>query len=396
MQPAGLDPVSVERGGRVLIRDYDKVRDTEAIRRIWREIGWLDQDKDHVLDLIVGAGRAQVAEIEGDAECLAMSAPGTVRYLSEDLSFAAITGVTTSRVARKRRLAQSVLARLVAVQAIEGALVVGLGMFEQGFYDRLGFGTGGYEHSVAFDPSHLKVDVPFRVPRRIDVSDRALLHSARLSRRRLHGAVTLWPAALTHADMLWTRDGFGLGYCDGPDGAMTHYVGCGGGAQEHGPYHAESMAYQTREQFLELLALMRSWGDQVRMITLEEPPGIQLQDLVDQPFARRLVSRGWTYSTGTRARAWRQMRICDVPGCLARTCVAGGAVSINLSLCDPIATYLDESSPWRGGGLCRDGWALVSGRTRFCERPSYPERDGERIHKVVARRGPGDGTGDDR
>ena len=44
------------------------------------------------------------------------------------------------------------------------------------------------------------------------------------------------------------------------------------------------MAYQTGEQFLELMALLRSLGDQVRLVRMNEPPGIQLQDLMIQPF----------------------------------------------------------------------------------------------------------------
>ena len=43
----------------------------------------------------------------------------------------------------------------------------------------------------------------------------------------------------------------------------------------------KSLAWQTPEQFTELLALIRSLGDQVKMVTLREPPGIQWQDLID-------------------------------------------------------------------------------------------------------------------
>ncbi|MEE2992431.1 MAG: hypothetical protein VX603_04565 [Gemmatimonadota bacterium] len=44
---------------------------------------------------------------------------------------------------------------------MEGAEICVLSMFEQGFYDRLGFGTGPYEHKVRFDPAELMIDVLF-------------------------------------------------------------------------------------------------------------------------------------------------------------------------------------------------------------------------------------------
>ena len=46
---------------------------------------------------------------------------------------------------------------LVRQPVAEGALVAGLGMFDQGYYDKLGFGSGAYSHRVAFDPARLSV-----------------------------------------------------------------------------------------------------------------------------------------------------------------------------------------------------------------------------------------------
>ncbi len=41
-------------------------------------------------------------------------------------------------------------------EAIDGgAELAGLGMFEQGFYNKLGFGTLAYENWVSFDPANL-------------------------------------------------------------------------------------------------------------------------------------------------------------------------------------------------------------------------------------------------
>ena len=152
-------------------RAYNPEKDKAAVHRIWREIGWIEKDQEAVMDLFVGCGRALVGDVNGEAECLVTTAPGTIRYLDEELPFSCVTGVTTSRIARKQGLASGLTARTVAAAAAEGALVSGLGMFEQGYYNQLGFGTGGYEHRTAFDPSQLNVGIKARVPRRIGADD---------------------------------------------------------------------------------------------------------------------------------------------------------------------------------------------------------------------------------
>ena len=118
------------------------------------------------MDLFLAAGRIHVAELNGEAECLVASVPGTVQYLEEDLRLSVITGVTTSRVVRKQGLAGRLTAEVIAAAVEEGAQVSALSMFEQGFYDRLGFGTGGYEHMIRFDPADLNIEAGFRPPRR--------------------------------------------------------------------------------------------------------------------------------------------------------------------------------------------------------------------------------------
>ena len=169
-------------------RAYDPERDREAAHRIWREVGWLKEGREEAMDRYVLAGRALVAEIDGTAECLVLSSTGLLRYREEDLPFACLTGVTTSYVARRQKLAGRLAASIVAADALDGALVAGLGMFEQGFYNKLGFGTGTYEIFYTFDPAHLRVPVSPRVPCRITPDDWAEVHAARLARRRRHGA----------------------------------------------------------------------------------------------------------------------------------------------------------------------------------------------------------------
>jgi len=331
-------------------REYDPKRDRDAVHRIWREAGWLEKGKEELADMHLTCGRLLVAEVGGQAECLVSSAPGVMRYVEEDLAFAGCTGVATGRVARKQGLAKRLLARLIAADAADGALVVGLGMFEQGFYDRVGYGTGGYEHSLSFDPSTLRVDRRARPPRRLGAEDAELVHACRLARLRGHGGLNFHATAMTAPEVRWSEKAFGLGYCDGPSGELTHHVWITVDDIESGPYRVAWMAYRDYGQLLELLALVKSLGDQVRLVTMQEPQGIQLQDLLDRPFKHRQITEKSKFESRARAEAYWQMRICDVAKCLAETHLRGEEARFNLRLSDPIAELLGEELSWRGVG----------------------------------------------
>jgi len=330
-------------------RELDLERDRDAVIRIWREVGWLKKEHEEDLIRYLPAARALVAEMDGQAECLVMTTPGTLRYQEEDLPFTCVTGVTTSRVARGQRFASRLTASAVAADALDGALVIGLGMFEQGFYNRLGFGTGGYDVLHAFDPAHLRVPVTARAPRRLTMDDWELVHAGRLTRRRRHGGCNLTDSMNTRIEMRGSGE-FGLGYCDPTTGELTHHFWCDTAADEHGPYHVTWLAFRTNEQFLELMALIKALGDQVRLVRMLQPPGIHLQDLLDRPIQRRLASKGSCFETNVLARAWWQMRLLDLPGCLARTRLPWADLHFNLSLADPIERLLEEDAPWRGVG----------------------------------------------
>ena len=331
-------------------RAYNPEEDQKAVHRIWHEIGWIDsKDDEKQMDVFLEANRALVAELNGEAECLVLSAPSTIRYQTEDLPMAAVTGVATSRVARKQGLARRLTARLIADDVADGALVSMLGIFEQGYYDQLGFGTGPYENWISFDPAQLKVDARARVPQRLNKEHAAQIHQAMLNRQRGHGACNLLPPKIIEAEMGWSSKGFGLGYFDGPDGALTHFFWASANG-EHGPYGINLYAYQTGEQLLELLALLKNLGDQVRMVRMREPQGIQMQDFLTQPFRYRQLTDKSKYVNVNKATAYWQLRINDLQGCLARTHLYGEPVQFNLTLRDPIANSLDDDAVWRGVG----------------------------------------------
>lgn len=332
---------------------YDSDRDWEACLRIWHEVGWIpsrDRASEERCRALFGAGRARVARMDGSAECLVLAAPGTVRYLERELAFSGITGVTTSPIARRQGLATRLTAQVIAEEAEAGASVSGLGAFEQGFYDRLGYGAGTYDHEIRLDPAQLKVDFPKRAPRRLGVDDAESLHTNRLGRHRKHGSVSLTPSAITRSDVLEVERGFALGFFDGAEGGLSHHVWFDVHSAAHGPYRARWMAYETAEQYMELLGVIRSLGDQVRSVIVYEPSGIQFQEFLRHPIQHRMMTRQSRFELGIDSLAWWQMRVCDLGGCLANTHLPGESVRFNLVLGDPIAHHLDDEASWRGVG----------------------------------------------
>ncbi|NLV73858.1 MAG: GNAT family N-acetyltransferase [Chloroflexi bacterium] len=346
------------------LRAYSQERDLAHIERIWREIGWMNPNNKPMVATTMGAGRTWVAEVDGAAEAQASTAPGTLNYLGNEIPLAAVTAVATSHVGRKKGLATRVLAEALQEVRSGGAMLAGLGMFDQGFYNRLGFGTGSYEHSVAFDPATLTIKTRARTPQRLGADDVPQMHAARLARLRTHGANTLLPVAATLAEVQDHPENSGLGYCDNPDGSLSHFIWFGASNLEHGPYRIRLIAYQTYDQFLELLALLRDISDQVNAVELREPAGIQLQDLIQQPL-KHIRVQGKGYEAFNHAAAFWQTRILDLPGCLAHTHLNAETLRFNLRLSDPFAVLAADSTRWHGEG---GDYTITLGRECGAER----------------------------
>lgn len=334
---------------------------------MWQECGWISQEKNE-LDAqakLIKASDAWVFELNGEAECLVLSTPGTLHHTGTPLKLAAITGVTTSRIARNLNAASSTLARCLAAQAEEGKQLSGLGIFEQGFYDRLGYGNGSYEHLIRFDPAWLKNMGKPRTPVRLSIDNYKEIHEARLNRRKIHGATDLLPEEITQADMLFSKKTFGLGYRE--NGKLTHFfVGHGDG--EFGPYHVDLLVYSTIPQFRELMALIRGLGDQVRQIRMREPRGIQIQSLIKKPFQLYTVTQQAKYQARSAAIAYWQLRILDVISCISAFKIRD-RLEFNLTLSDPIEKYLDEKTAWRG---CNGDYIISLGESSHAE-PGHRE-----------------------
>ena len=247
----------------VEILDYDHDRDFQAASRIMYEVGWLeDEDDAKAFEAEARASRGWILPIDGQAECVVFTVPGSMRHGATDLGMTAVTGVVTSRIARRLGAASKLTAHALAAGREAGGDVAALNMFDQGYYDRLGFGTGAYSNTIKFDPATLRVDRPVRPPRRLAAQDWEDIHQAMRARLRDHGSIVIdsgggLRAELSSYDAART---IGLGYYDAPDGTLSHFF-LGETSGENGPYTIRWYAYQSTEQLMELLALMRSLGD---------------------------------------------------------------------------------------------------------------------------------------
>ncbi len=328
-------------------RRYEPETDLKAVQRIWREVGWIDsEDSAKTMEVFVGSGDGVVATIDGEAESFAHRSDGMIRYQETDLPLSAVTAVTTSLIGRKKGFARDLTAQLLADAAAEGAAVSVLGMFEQGFYDLVGFGSGSYEHHVRFDPASLKVSVPYRTPIRLHKDDWADMHEALMNRRRAHGGVVLTAPEVTQGEIGWNSPSFGFGYRDA-DGVLTHFV-YGTTKGEHGPYRVNYLVYRSTDELLELLKLLEVLGDQVRAITVTEPPEIQIQDLLSYVVRQRIATSKSEYESRHTSGTWWQLRVLDVPTVVSATVYDGEPVRFVARISDPLEQILDGD--WQGVG----------------------------------------------
>ncbi len=347
------------------IRRFDPGRDDEAVSRILMEVGWKRPgEKDERVDArrrFHEASAGFVAEAHGEPECYVSTMSGSYQYRDQALPFAGVTGVVTSRVARKQGLASRTTARALAYQAKEGAVVAGLGIFDQGFYNKLGFGTAAYDHYAMVDPASLTVPCCRRRPVRLGAQNLDEMHAARLRRRLCHGSVSLYNETNTLMGVTAPETSFGLGFRNDETGELTHCLWVSTDSPGEGPYRVMWTSFATIGQYLELLGLLRNFGDQVYTVWLPEPSGIQLQDFLDRPFRRREQSRRGEHETSVTASAVFQYRITDVPAAMAasvRSLRRRGTElpSFTMRVTDPVTRYLPKGTEWSGcAGVYRVG-----------------------------------------
>lgn len=332
------------RFGDFLIRSF-AASDLPAIQRIWLECGWLADADPTCLEHFFAGGHAVVADLDGTAESLSLTSPGKMQYLDEDLNLCAVTAVTTSHTARRRGLGMVCTAEAIASATAAGAEIAALGIFEQGYYDGLGFGNGSFQHSVAFDPADLKKLGDHAIPRRLTKDDWQSISHAMQTRWRGHGGCNLTPN-IARAEVGFQKDSFGLGYVD-DQGELSHFF-FGKLSGEHGPLRISAIAYRNGEQLLELFSLLRSLGDQISCVKMVEPPHLHLQDLLIQPFRKRELSEDSDLQSRQISGSVWQFRILDIAACIGKTHLDGPELEFNLVLTDPVTKHLHSEPTWRG------------------------------------------------
>ena len=197
-------------------------------------------------------------------------------------------------------------------------------------------------------PAQLKAPRLTRPPRRLRRDQWEEVHANRLERMRRHGAVSVMAPQATGMEVKMFERSFGLGFFDGPAGALSHHLWIMPEEGEYGPWQVMWMAYSTFEQLRELLAVLKSFQDQVHLLKIPVPSWLPFYDLVEQPARMGIITRGGGFATGIRDAWWVQVRVLDLLACVgAMRCEP---LRFGLELRDPVERYLPEESAWRGVG----------------------------------------------
>ncbi len=326
------------------IREYHD-NDIQQVEQIWKECGWLE-GKREPLDILVKNTEPMVAELDGNVECLVVPVGGSIQYQEEELQLNCIAAVTTGIVGRRQGIAGRLTSTVIAREAEAGAKVSCLGIFEQGFYNKLGFGNGAMDIITSFYPGDMDVPIKPRIPIRLTEKDKDAMYDSRIRRMKRHGGVNLDKGLMDHE--ISNGKCFGLGYKDS-DGSLGHHFFMTGLGKESGPWRVQWMVYRNYRELLELLGLIQGLGDQAYLIRMNESPDIQLQDFMKKPLSHRQISRGGRFATGTVSFSYWQMRMNDIPACFAAMKMDKPTFRFNLDLTDPIERYLTDSPySWKG------------------------------------------------
>jgi len=365
-------PRSSRYNPRMEPRAYDPDRDFESFFRLLLEAGWTKdtQPTREAQAIYAECGRVLVADVGGEVESFASTHLGRMLHLDSELPLSVVSGVITGRVARQQGLALRLTAEAIAADAAErGAAVAMLGIFDQGFYDRLGFGTGPYDVFAAFDPAEISVREKLSTTAiRLGADDWERVHASRVARRGAHGSIVVDDPRWTRSELLRRESAIGLGFEDPATGELTHHFYAEPQGGESGPWRVGWLAYRTPRQLRELLKLLSSLADQLKLIRLIEPPGIQMQSLVDRPFRRRGLSEGGKFDSTSRVFAWWQARILDLEACVAATRLPGSeSVTFGLDLTDPVTEYLSPAAREKWPGVAGE-WTVTLGPESRAER----------------------------
>jgi hypothetical protein len=329
------------------MRPYEHDQDLPGVLALWNELNWLGDCGNRAagLEAFLRDTHGIVDEVDGRIEGQVAMRDGVVRHEGRTLKFSALCALMVSTVGRLGGFGTRGSAAAVADAAERGIAVAALGFFDQGFYDRIGFGTGDYDHRTTIDPRTLTVPKGHRRPVRLGRDDLARIHACRRKSWRWHGSARFPTPADTEAEMLWYPDCYYLGFED-ERGELTHCL-CARKKGESGPDEVKWLAWQNREQLFELLGVFKGMADSLYAIRIADPPGVQLQDLVERPFESAEKREGGPFHQPDLAGAWEQWRILQPAPAFAGV-RAAGSLRFAVDLHDPIEQFLPEDRAWRG------------------------------------------------
>lgn len=159
---------------------YEEALHRAGAQLVWHDCGWSDKVEEcDLLDTFFKLGPSWVGIRDEAVQSVVHTAAATIRYQDADIPLQAVTGVTTGLQARRGGVAARTLAHAIAAGAANGAIVSALGIFDQGFYDRLGYGSLDIMRLIRFDPRDIRVDATHRAPLRFSEKDVDDIHAAR-------------------------------------------------------------------------------------------------------------------------------------------------------------------------------------------------------------------------
>ena len=334
------------------VRRYNPDKDARHIHRIWTDSKWIDDKEMYpIVDAYHKEANVWLGEVEGEVGTVVSTSPGSFNYNGIELPMTAITGVTAGLEFRRLGLAAKATTKAICDAYERGATIATLGAFEQGYYEKLGFGNFSTDSFITFDPHNLAVSTKHRRAIRLTKEDSDRMHAARLNRFKQHGTCDLHLPATTKFEIGYHKDSISLGFETG--GELTHFF-LGTLKGEHGPFRMEMFVYQNADQLLELLALLKTLSDQIRIVEMTSPLGIKMQEFLEFPMRHREVTEGSKYENSTVSYSFFQARILRLEECVKASKFQGSSIQFNLHLEDPIEKYLDSEESFKGcaGDYC--------------------------------------------